>query len=423
MPDIPTGPDPARPPRGPARDPEAALPFPLRARVFALTWIAYASYYLARKNFSVVKKRLEREYELTETQLGDIDTGYLVAYTAGQFLAGLAGDRVGARRLIGFGMLLSAAACAAFGAGASMAVFAIAFAVNGIFQATGWPGTVKAMAAWFGPRERGTVMGVWTTNYQAGGLVATAVATFLLAHVGWRAAFYGPAVWVAAVGLCVLLFLPVRAGPVAAAAPSVPAVRSRDILKMPVVWRIGIAYFGLKLIRYSILFWLPYYLTTVLGYTEESAGYMSISFEVGGIAGAVGVGLMSDRVFPGRRREVASTMIALLGVALVVYRQVGALGPGANFAAMAAVGFCLFGPDALISGAAAQDLGGKEAAATAAGAINGLGSLGAILQGRVTSGIAVTHGWDALFLVYAGVALAAAVILRLGRRAPDPVTP
>mgnify|MGYP002149783556 CR=1 FL=1 len=56
----------------------------------------------------------------------------------------------------------------------------LAFAVNGFFQSTGWPGNVKAMQPFFSAGQRGRVMGIWTTNYQAGGLAATALATFLL---------------------------------------------------------------------------------------------------------------------------------------------------------------------------------------------------------------------------------------------------
>src|SRR5258708_8759219 len=40
---------------------------------------------------------------------------YLAAYAIGQFLNGLIGDRVGARRLVSFGMLAAAVTCAAFG--------------------------------------------------------------------------------------------------------------------------------------------------------------------------------------------------------------------------------------------------------------------------------------------------------------------
>jgi sugar phosphate permease len=83
---------------------------------------------------------------------------------------------------------------------------------------------------------------------------------------------------------------------------------------------------------------------------------------------------------------------------------------------MAMVGFCLFGPDTLISGAAAQDLGGKHAAARAAGIINGLGSLGAVLQGVVTARVSEKFGWNALFYTFVLLALVSCLALLLVRR-------
>jgi sugar phosphate permease len=404
------------------RDPEGELPVRSRSLVFGLTWLAYAAYYLGRKGFAVTKARIADEQGLSLRTLGQIDTGYLSAYAIGQLLSGLAGDRLGTRRLVGLGMLVSAAACLLFGTGSGAWVLGVAFALNGCAQATGWPGTVKAMAQWFRGPERGALMGLWTTNYQVGGLAATALATALLARWGWRAAFTVPAAVLALIGCLVLVVLPEREETAArVAAGSVALVRSRDILRMPAVWSIGVAYFGLKLIRYSILFWLPFYLRKELGYSESAAGYLSVSFEVGGIAGAIVVGLISDRLFRERRRVLASRMIALLGVALLLYTRLATLGPVANFAGMALVGFCLFGPDALISGAAAQDVGGPAAAATAAGLINGIGSVGAILQGWVTVGVSEAWGWGALFYLFVALAMASALTLRLLGESPPPL--
>ena len=73
------------------------------------------------------------------------------------------------------------------------------------------------------------------------------------------------------------------------------------------------------------------------------------------------------------------------------------------------IGFVLFGPDALVSGVAAQDLGGTAAAGTAAGMINGIGSIGAVLQGLVTAFVAQRYGWDAMFVVFGGLSMVAAV--------------
>jgi sugar phosphate permease len=187
------------------RDPRALRR--LQWRVACLTWLSYASYYLTRKHFSVVKSRLQTDLGISTTGLGLIDTAYLAAYAIGQFINGALGDRVGARRMLAIGMIASAAISLALGASSVFAAFLILFGVNGLFQSTGWPNNVKAMAPWFGRRERGRVMGIWCTNYQVGGIASTALATYLLVHYGWRWSFRIPGVWVAALGVVILLAL------------------------------------------------------------------------------------------------------------------------------------------------------------------------------------------------------------------------
>ncbi|MGZ6142960.1 MAG: MFS transporter [Myxococcales bacterium] len=375
-----------------------------RLRVFVLTWVSYATYYFARKNFPVAKRTIQTELGISTAGLAAIDTGYLATYAIGQFAGGWLGDRIGSRRLIGYGMIASAALIAAFGASSSATLFALFFGLNGFVQATGWPGNVKAMAAWYGPTERGAVMGFWSTCFQAGPLVATALAAWLLAHFGWRTAFFGPAVWVALVGLLVLLFLqegphehePIAQRPPKADRATVKAA-AREALRNPIVWLLGASYFGMKLIRYCIDFWLPYYLEKSLGYPRDTAAYVSTAFQFGGIFGAIIIGWTSDKLFPGRRGAIAAVCTVALALALLLYGRVAPLGLGVNFAAMALVGFCLFGPDALISGVAAQDLGGPLAAATVAGFINGCGSLGAIAEGVLVAGVSSRFGWQAVF--------------------------
>src|SRR6476659_8627486 len=169
-----------------------------RRLALGLSWLAYASYYLGRKAFSVTKAKIATELGLHEGMLAAIDTGFLIGYACGQVPSGLAADRVGARTLIGGGMLVSAAACALFGPMHAGALLLACFALNGLAQATGWPGTTKVVADWTSAQERGAVMGWWSTCYQVGGMAATALATWLLAHYGWRAAFRAPAAWMAA---------------------------------------------------------------------------------------------------------------------------------------------------------------------------------------------------------------------------------
>jgi sugar phosphate permease len=108
---------------------------------FGLTWLSYATYYFGRKGISVAKKPIATE--LGENVLVGVDTAYLTAYAVGQAVSGYFGDRVGPSRLIGFGMLLSAACCAVFGAGSLAIVFLLAFFVNGLAQSTAGRATSK----------------------------------------------------------------------------------------------------------------------------------------------------------------------------------------------------------------------------------------------------------------------------------------
>jgi sugar phosphate permease len=83
----------------------------------------------------------------------------------------------------------------------------------------------------------------------------------------------------------------------------------------------------------------------------------------------------------------------------------------ANVCGLALIGACLFGPDSVISGAAAQDAGGPRAAATAAGLVNGVGSVGAILQGGLNAWVSRVYGWPAVFYVLILLAFASAAAL------------
>jgi sugar phosphate permease len=118
---------------------------------------------------------------------------------------------------------------------------------------------------------------------------------------------------------------------------------------------------------------------------------------------------------------VAAVCTVGLAASLALYGAVAPLGLWIQFASMALVGFCLFGPDALISGVAAQDLGGPLAAATVAGFINGCGSLGAIAQGALVAGVSNRFGWQAVFqalMVLAAISsVALGAVWRLQRRA------
>jgi sugar phosphate permease len=392
-------------------------------RAFALTWISYASYYLTRKNFSVAKRSIELDLGVNRASLGLIDTGYLAAYSVGQFASGFFADKAGARLVLSVGMIATAACSVLFGLSSTFALFALFFGLNGLAQSTGWSPNLKVMTAWFPRKTRGSVMGFWSTCYQFGSLVANPIAGLLLAAsvLGWRLAFFAPAVWVAGVGLALFLWLPEKRIPVdpaqkAAFDAEVRTERGR-VLRTPLVWALGASYFFMKLIRYILLFWLPYYMEETLHYPKGLAAVIPLAFEAGGLLGSITIGALSDRWFGGRRLGVALTSLVMLAGAMPLYGFAAQQGVAANAAALALVGFFLFGPDTLLSATAAQDLGGPAAAATAGGVINGVGSLGPIIGSALAASISLKYGWSTLYALLGGCAvLSACVIVPFQRR-------
>src|SRR2546423_14005858 len=78
-----------------------------RWQIFAITWLAYAGFYLTRKSFAVAKIGIQKDptLHMSDVQMGWVDFWNLLAYAVGQFLFGIAGDRVVPRRIVLGGML------------------------------------------------------------------------------------------------------------------------------------------------------------------------------------------------------------------------------------------------------------------------------------------------------------------------------
>lgn len=388
--------------------------------MFGATWLCYAGYYFCRKPFYIAKSTLGRELEFDATSLGIIGAVYLVTYTLGQFASGALGSRTGPRVLLLGAMSLSIACNVGFGVANSFASFLLLMALNGLAQATGWSGGVGTMANWFRRGERGTVMGFWATNFQVGGVAANTLAAWALGAYGYRYSFFTGALVLLAVQA--FFFFNQRDRPEDLGLPAVedplePKGEDRGPALPPGAWTnvllVGVFYFFVKFIRYALWSWAPFFFERNFQLKGSDAGYLSTLFDLAGVAGVIITGVLSDRVFKSRRAEVSLLMMLLMLASCALLYVSGGLSMTVFAVCLALVGFSLYGPDALMSGAGAMDIGSRRGAVLAAAVINGMGSVGSIVQELLIGRMYDVLGGDLtpIFFVLLGVSAAAVASL------------
>lgn len=375
-----------------------------------LSYLAYVFYYFCRKHLGVATPAMV-ESGFSDTLIGGVQTGYGVCYAIGQFLSGALGDRLGPRIALTAGMILSGIATLAFGIFPFIGVLVVCLSINGLFQATGWPNACKTVSQWVGFRHRGRVMGVWMTCYIFGSFIANIVAGYVLGRFGWREVFLVTGIVVILVGIIQGLFLinrpEDRGYRLERRASTTPGTAARGgfmlMIRQPSMLLLGLAYTGLKFVRYTFFAWSPYYLASKVGMANDSAAYVSNGFEIGGILGLAIGGWVGDRWFSNNRVRLALVALPGMIAAVLLYRFIN-VGGGiwGNVAGLAAIGFFLYIADSIVPGTAAQDIGGT---ASAAGIINGIDSTAQLFAGIVPIWLKNTWGWDAVFASFIALAI------------------
>ena len=365
-----------------------------RRRALVATWLTYAGFYFCRKAFYVLKATIGGTFDLDASALADLGTVYLMAYTLGQFLCAWLGLRLGARLLLLLGMMLSVVCNIAFGLSDGYGTLMVFMILNGFAQATGWGCVIGVLANWTRRAERGTVLGIWGTCYQLGGVMANAWAAFWLHQQGWRFSFFAASAVLFGVWIYVLFFLrekPEQVGlsPLESEEEEGRAGEGGDggwnrglVITVALV---GAFYFGIKFIRYTLWSWTPYFLELNYGLAGDDAGYLSTLFDMGGFAGVIFAGVVSDRFFRGRRITISLLMLVGMIGGCVLLATLGKIGVVWVAVGLTLVGFMLFGPDSLLTGAGAIDMGNRRIALTCAATINGLGAVGSVVQETVVS--------------------------------------
>ncbi|XP_072049318.1 glucose-6-phosphate exchanger SLC37A2-like isoform X2 [Amphiura filiformis] len=444
--------------------------------ILILTFFAYTSYHLSRKPIGVVKGVLYRNCSVpinnnpfpvvnasdaingtcwccwspfdndkdAEALLGSLDYAYLFAYAFGMFVSGHIAERMDLRYFLTGGMLLSGLFTAAVGFAYfweihSFAYFLIIQIIGGMFQATGWPAVVAIIANWFGKGKRGLIMGIWNSHTSVGNILGSIVAGYFV-DTAWGWSFLVPGFIIGGMGIIIFIFLISYPTDVGCTPPEhvkpgefrngkaseydidpskQPAISIWKALWIPGVVEFSLCLFFAKLVSYTFLFWLPYYIdNTTDKITDQQAAYLSTLFDVGGIAGGIAAGFLAD--VSGASGTISFLMLIIAAPLVYLYNAYGYLSLEISISLMMISGFFVNGPYALITTAVSADLGthpslqgNARALATVTAIIDGTGTIGAAIGPLITGLIDPKGrtGWNNVFMFLVASELVGALLI------------
>ena len=377
-----------------------------RLRLTVLLFLSYVGYYFCRVTFPVALPVISDQFQFSNTQTGLILSAFYTVYAVAKLANGFLGDRIGGKVMLLIGIAGTVACNAAFGFGRELSFFVLIWGTNAYFQSMGWLSLVPIMAQWYARQETGRTMGVMSLSYQLGDFIARSSAAFLIVALGWHGLFWVHSALLALLGLALLAFLkPSSAGldlpetksaPVTDASARVDAKRwRRRMLTNRWFWLVCVSYLFLSIFRYIFWGWSVQYLIQN-GAALGTAALTSAIFPLFGSAGSITAGWVSDRM-GARRGPVMAIMSVLLTGSVYFFSRIPGSEPVWLMVALGLVGFTLYGPYSLMAGTVAMDFGGKHASATAAGIIDAVGAIGAILTGVGMGYLIDTYGWTQAF--------------------------
>jgi ACS family hexuronate transporter-like MFS transporter len=246
---------------------------------------------------------IQQDLKLSRTEVGLISSVLNGAVVMFAIAAGKGVDYFGERWVIAAGAMLSGVVMIAMPWVVSFAAFLAVLIFIGFATASCTPAGTKAVTAWFPARERGTAMSVRQTSVPLGGTLSALMLPSLALLYGWRNALCAAGLVALAIGVAVLALYrgPLEGSQRPAVGPRanlIHLLRRKDI-------RAGLVYpFVLSGGQWCYLTYIELYLTEVVGLSIARAATLLALGQVSGTFARVFWGVLSDRLFYGRRKPV-----------------------------------------------------------------------------------------------------------------------
>ena len=365
-----------------------------------LNWLplglTYAFLYMGRYNLNgLMDAKL-----ISHSDFGDIDAVGSIVYGLSFLLNGPLTDKLGGRFTIlvaagGAGVCNAAIGIIMWRSGAPPSVLAlqVLYGLNMYFQSFGAVAIVKVNASWFHLRERGTFAGIFGILISIGLYLAYDWAPKIasLASEPWL--FLAPAIALGVFLVLSALFVYDTPADVGLPTFDVADASSGDdspqslwsvigkILSNRVLLVIALISLCGGFLRQAVLKWWRVFASGV-GVDSFVTHHWGMVSCIAGITGGMFAGILSDHLFQSRRPPVATLLLCFVLAGAVAILALLSI-PSAISFVVAFMAMSVIGINGMLSGVASQDFGGRRAAGTATGLIDGFVYFGSALQGLI----------------------------------------
>jgi len=168
----------------------ASLSAGQKRAILAATVLGSALTFIDGSALAVALPAIQRDLDAGPAAGQWISNAYLLTLGALVLTGGAAGDRFGRKRVFLIGVVLFAIASAACGVAPTAGWLITGRAIQGIGAALLTPGALALIGASFPPEERGKAFGTWAGAGALFGMIGPLVGGWLADHADWRAIFW-----------------------------------------------------------------------------------------------------------------------------------------------------------------------------------------------------------------------------------------
>jgi ACS family glucarate transporter-like MFS transporter len=406
---------------------------PRRALVVVATFLLAFLLYVDRVCISTAKAPIVAELGLSDAQFGWALSAFAFGYALLQAPAGMAADRLGARRILAAIVALWSIFTGLTALAWNFSSLLVIRFLFGAGEAGAFPGMARAVFSWIPVRERGLVKGINFSASRLGAAVTMPLLPLLIGALGWKLAFavlmvigfgWAAAWWfwfrdepadqpgISREELALIASGRQQADSAPGAAPALPL---RTMLRSGALWLMMGQYFASNFTFFFCLTWLFPYVQKTYGLTYTRAGFYAMVPLLAGAAGNIISGWLVDALYRVGRTGLSRRAPAIAGFALAALGLLMSLGQADVGAAVFWLSVAIFGADMTLSPSWSYciDLGGRHAGQVS-GTMNMAGNLGSALVAVAFPYLRQWTGGDTPFFHIAATLNVLAILLWLG---------